>query len=427
MHPGLRVAMAVYGDITHDSRVQREAIALADAGHTVSVYCLGWSSDLAPRFDDRIDVVVLVPERSEVTPGTVSPFLERSSRSMVRRLGARAGWLVGYVRNLRAWGRMALVRADRADVWHLHDFAALVAIASRVEGGVPIVYDVHDIFAETGSGRHLPGLLRRAARAYEQWLVRRSAFIVAVNGGIAADIEQRSRGRKVIVVHNAAPRWVVPDPRPDLIRQHAGLSPGTPVVLYHGLLSRQRGLERLCEAMLEPELREVHLALLGYGPLQDTLIEIAGDPRYLGRIHVLDAVAPDALLPWVASADVGAMAMPPATKNLVLSTPNKLFECLAAGTPPVVSDFPLIRRIVMDDPGGPLGAICDPSDTRSVALALAGILRPDPEIRMALRRRCHAAADERWNWEAEAGRLVAEYGRLNRATEPAPVPAGHAP
>ena len=419
--------MAVYGDITHDSRVQREAVALADAGHAVSLFCLGWSSELAPGFDDRVEVIVLVPDRSEIVPGSASPFLERPSRSPVHRLVARVGWLLGYVRNLRAWGRLATVRAERADVWHLHDFAALVAIAPRLGRGIPVVYDVHDLFTETGSGRRLPGLLRRAARAYEQRLVRRAAMVVAVNDGIAADIERRTPSRRVIVVHNAAPRWVMPDPRPDLIRQHAGLAPGTPVVLYHGLLSRQRGLERLCEAMLEPELREAHLALLGYGPLQDTLNEIARDPRYGGRIHVLPAVAPDALLPWVASADVGAMAMPPATRNLVLATPNKLFECLAAGTPPVVSDFPLIRRIVMDDPGGPLGATCDPSDTRSVALALAGILRADPDARTELRRRCQAAARERWSWEEEAGRLIAEYGRLGMATEPAPVPAGHAP
>ncbi len=98
-----------------------------------------------------------------------------------------------------------------------------------------------------------------------------------------------------------------------------------------GFFSRLRGLERLTAAMLEPELADAHLALLGYGLLRDELIKQASDPRYQGRIHVLDAVAPEELLPWVASADVGAMALPAATRNLVLATPKA--SCSSAWPP----------------------------------------------------------------------------------------------
>ncbi len=421
---GLRVAMAVYGDITYDSRVQREAVALADAGHSVTVFCLAWSSARTPRFDGRVDVIVIVPDRSGIVPGTASPFLDHRPTTRLQRLRARVGWLTGYVRNLRAWGRMAIERAGPVDVWHLHDFAALFAIAPKV--AVPFVYDVHDLFTETGTGRRLPGPMRRAARAYEKRLVRRAEVVVAVNDGIAEDLERRCRPRNIVVVHNAAPRWTPPGSRPNLIRERLGLGPDVPIVLYHGILSQLRGLERLCEAMLEPELADAHLVLLGYGQLRDALAEDAADPRFGGRIHVLDAVAPEELLPWVASADVGAMALPAATRNLVLATPNKLFECLAAGTPPVVSALPLMRRIVMDDPLGQLGAVCDASDTGSVARALAGILGLDAAAREALRARCLAAARERWNWETEVGRLVAAYGRLHGTAAPlsrAPGPA----
>jgi glycosyltransferase involved in cell wall biosynthesis len=184
------------------------------------------------------------------------------------------------------------------------------------------------------------------------------------------------------------------------------------VVLYHGVLSRYRGLERLLEAMLEPALAHASLALLGYGPLRDELARAAAEPRFGGRIHLLDAVPPRDLMPWVASADVGVMALPGVTRNLVLATPNKLFECLAAGTPPVVSNLPLMRRIVLDDPLGPLGSVCDPEDTASVAHAIAGILDLEPAARAVLRARCAQAARERWNWENEVDRLTAAYETL---------------
>ena len=57
----------------------------------------------------------------------------------------------------------------------------------------------------------------------------------------------------------------------------------------------------------------------------------AADPRYGGRLHVLAAVPPDELLDWVVDADVGVMPIQTSTLNHYLSTPNKLFECLAGG------------------------------------------------------------------------------------------------
>ena len=40
----LRVAMALYGDITYDSRVLREAETLARAGHDVTIHSLSGSA-----------------------------------------------------------------------------------------------------------------------------------------------------------------------------------------------------------------------------------------------------------------------------------------------------------------------------------------------------------------------------------------------
>ena len=129
-------------------------------------------------------------------------------------------------------------------------------------------------------------------------------------------------------------------------------------------------------------------------------------------MHVLPAVPPDELSDWVASADVGAMPNQPRTLNERLSTPNKLFETLAVGLPVVSSDFPERRRIIIGDPDGPLGALCDPTNPASIAAALRSVLDLDPAARDDLRRRCLQAAHERWNWETEGARLVQLYADL---------------
>jgi glycosyltransferase involved in cell wall biosynthesis len=123
-------------------------------------------------------------------------------------------------------------------------------------------------------------------------------------------------------------------------------------------------------------------------------------------------VPPDELLEWVCRADVSGVLIGRSTLNHYLSTPNKLFESIAAGVPVVASDFPAMRPIVCDDPEGPLGLVVDPGDLPAIVLALRSILEQGPDDRAALRERCRSAAHDHWNWEQEAGRLVSLYGEL---------------
>jgi glycosyltransferase involved in cell wall biosynthesis len=143
---------------------------------------------------------------------------------------------------------------------------------------------------------------------------------------------------------------------------------------------------------------------LGYGSERRAIEALATERRFGGRLHVLGPVPPEEVVPWVAGADVDVMALQPSTLNHILSTPNKLFESLAAGTPVVASDFPELRRIVADDPAGPLGELCDPSDAGAVAASIRAIVALPAGPRAELRARCLTAAHERWNWETEAPR-----------------------
>jgi glycosyltransferase involved in cell wall biosynthesis len=238
--------------------------------------------------------------------------------------------------------------------------------------------------------------------------------VVTVNGALAAVLRRRYRPRRVVVVHNCPDRWSPPATRPDLIRAAAGIPADSPVVLHHGSLGPHRGIEQLMAALLEPGLERVHLVLMGPGAIRDAYLAEAAAPQWHGRVHVLDAVAPAELLPWVASADVGAMPIQHSTLNHFLATPNKLFECLAAGVPVVASDFPAMRPIVLEGPAGPLGAVCQPADVGDVATALRSVLELGPDAAGAIRARCLAAARERWNWEHEAAGLIALYGELIR-------------
>jgi glycosyltransferase involved in cell wall biosynthesis len=461
-----RVVMFVFNDCTMDTRVLREAATLQAAGHRVTVMARPRDvrSDEAERetLDNGVEIVrvplpqgwrrwyVLAryPWRARgwirfrlaydlrrppfglieavgiavaILVGIPWILLTAAAYGLERLLaggtprpgGDLVDWWVRWRWSIQGWAQAAARAAPAADVYHGHDLTGLPgAVASSARNGGLVVYDSHEVFLESGSNARRPRWARALLARDERRWTRQAAAMVTVNRGLEEELGRRYRPRRTIVVYNCPPRWRPPDPRPDHLRRAAGIPGDAPVVLYHGGFSGDRGLLPLAEAMREPGLERAHLVFLGFGDMRERLEREAADPTYGGRLHVVPGVPPDVLNEWVASADLGAMPNQPATLNERLSTPNKLFESIAAGIPVVLSDFPERRRIVMEDPDGPLGAVCDPTKPADIARAIRSLIDLPPAEAAALRLRCLKAAHERWNWETEGAKLVALYEDL---------------
>jgi glycosyltransferase involved in cell wall biosynthesis len=457
----LRVVMFVYNDVTRDSRVLREAATLVAAGHRVTIIGRHGPDEREITRQDRegFDIVLVpIPHRwrtwvyryrrpwrmyglvrrrffHHLLRGPVGwvravaflgvavvvaiaslvrlPFIAISGGFNPARHDSTIDWLIRWRYGVLGWNRAAAGEAPRADVYHGHDLTALhAAVLAQERLGGLLLYDSHESFMDSGTNVNRS----RWGKAILSWFERRQArhatALVTVNRSLGEILGARFRIPRVVVVYNTPARWAAPADRPNLLREATGLLADAPIALYHGAFFLHRGLEELAAALLEPGMERVHAVYLGYGSREEWLREIATDPSYGGRIHVLEAVPPAVLPLWVASADVGVMPIQASTLNHRLSSPNKLFESLATGLPVVVSDFLEMRRIVLDDPDGPLGAVCDPADPASVARAIRSILDLGQAERDALRARCLRAAHERWNWETESARLVALYDSL---------------
>ena len=92
-------------------------------------------------------------------------------------------------------------------------------------------------------------------------------------------------------------------------------------------------------------------------------------------VHLLAAVPPEDLLPWVASADVGVMPIQPSTRN------HRTVDAEQAVRGPRSRRAGRRQRLPGDAPDrhgrphGPLGAVCRPDDPPDVARAIASIAR----------------------------------------------------
>ena len=329
--------------------------------------------------------------------------------------------------HVRAWWRTLRRELPPADLYHAFGILTVpialdLAAAARRQGRKGIViYDVIDAILDSNNYQHTPGPLLDRYRAKEAGWVRRVDAVVTVNEALADHCVAIWPFReRPTVLFNGQERWDPPPVRPDLIREAAGLPPERKIVLFLGRLGRERGLEQAAEAVLR--LDDAALVMLGFPVTQGWDAELAAreaDPRYAGRHVTLPPVHPDDVRMWAASADVSIIAVPANSLNQRLSTPNKFWESLAAGTPVVVGrDLEVMRSIVEADE---LGAVADPADPDDLALALRSVLERRAGDLAAMRARCLAVSRDRYAWET----VVTPYLTLvDRLVSERPARAG---
>jgi glycosyltransferase involved in cell wall biosynthesis len=392
----------------HSSAVGAGPPALPDGLAAADGGVLGIAKKL--RSDPRL--VLTIPRRLVLRVGR--PFA---------RLGRR---LVTFPLGPRGWAFALESVAEPADIWHGMWAGSLPALSRlRNRYGGRTIYDSRDIFMESREWARLNRPVRAVLQRLERRWAQRADLVITVNESYARILEQLLEVPRPPVVMNCQPRWTPPDPPPDLIRQALGLGPEVGIALYQGRLQSDRGIEQSMEAILE--VPNAVLVLLGFGNWQRKLAQQIAAPPYAGRVYLLPAVPPDQLVAWTASSDVAVMAIQPSSLNHRWTTPQKLFESLAAGTPVVASNLPGMAEIV-----GPsqTGLLADPTNAHDIAEKIREIIGAPEAKRRELRTRVIEAARERYTWEAQVVTLLKLYRELLPDAQAAylrPRSGGHGP
>ena len=395
----------------YDSRTYRIASGLAARGHEVTVLARwkeGLPEDEVHEAGYRIVRVRSLPSGRATASADRSPSLAARLVRLPRRLLGRVLRNFAIFLTIRAQRNATRRVAPPADLVHGMAYMGVpIALDVARRSGAKVVYDARDIYLDAANLARLPRWLRWLVGRFERRWARSVDRILTVNRPYAEVMARRWGIELPLVVMNCSYRFTPPEPPERRFHEVLVLPPDCRVVLYQGGFSRDRGIEQLIEAIRD--VPNANLVLLGYGVLHAELEAAAADPRNDGRVHVLPAVAPTELLSWVAAADVVAMPIQPTTLNHRLTTPNKLFEAMAAGVPVVASDLPGMAPIVRETG---CGVVCDPTDPSAIAAALRRILEAPSSEREAYRARALAAAHGTYNWERQLELLVAEYGRL---------------
>lgn len=449
----MRVAMFVTNTVDVDTRVLKQARALMAAGHEVRVF--GWALSLeseglavyegvtihrlclpfAARKGRKVRAAM--PAVDSVVPlwRAAYRWLRRSFggnrrrgiADLIRRPGEQAVFVIGLVewllgsfrrpfRSLTEWRAApsyltwyrrsaAYARAWGADVLHCHDLNAAPAALLAARGGRSLVYDSHELWLDrTVRPDRWIWTPRSVERVLERMTLQRSDISMTVSEHIRAHlIEQYGTAADgMLLVRNipAGTKAVAPG-----LRQLAGLSKSTKILLYVGSVTLGRGLVPTLEVLaLLPE--EWKLVLLGpvSSAFSDELEREIAELELGNRTIFLDPVLPDLVAPTIADADVSVVFIEPISLSYVYSLPNKLFESIHAGVPVVASDLPEISGIVRRYR---VGEVVDHLDAEAAAEAVLRVHR-DREIYAE-----HLGmATQELTWDQEVARLVAAYTKL---------------
>ncbi len=354
---------------------------------------------------------------SATPPGRRARGIAARARTVGSRVRRRAASVVRWAlwpHTVRGWWHALARELEPADLYHAcGSLTVAAALAGRARDRAAgrrsiVVYDAIDDVFESNNVLEMPGVVRRVHAAREARWARAADGRTTVNDALAERLAARWR--------LAEPPLVVPNypdvpafaPGVDLVRAATGLPASTRVVVFQGRLGPRLGIDEAADAVLA--IPDTALVLIGFGRWTERCRARDADPRFTGRHFTLPAVHPDEIVAWTASADVAVVPLPPVSLNQRLSTPNKFWEALAAGTPVVVGPgLDLMGELVRRHDLGRVAASLAPAD---LAGAIRSLLDEDPGARTARRQRIAALARDRFSWSAAAASYRALVGSL---------------
>ncbi|WP_134499182.1 glycosyltransferase [Microvirga pakistanensis] len=340
------------------------AEALAARGHRVGITCLEKEGELAEGLRRKGIPVTLVP-----CPGT-SPLV-RPHPALRAHFAARA-----------------------PDVVHAHNGVwAKAALAARAAGVPAVVHTAHGFSIDEP---WFGDVLR-------WWAGLRTDLIVAVSASLRDHLVHTARipaSRVVTVINGIDTVRFAPTRRSGILRKALGIGPETPLIGCVARLDPIKNHALLLEAtaLLVPHIPDIHLVLVGDGPLSASLREQAETLGLGGRLLLAGTLADTA----PAYRDLDVFVLPSVSEGTSIS----ILEAMASGVPVVATAVGGTPRLL---DGGACGTLVPSGDPAAMAEAIRRLLiDPAGRARMA---RC---ARERVLKEFGHAAMVRAYEQLYR-------------
>ncbi len=329
--------------VTREARLLRQADALRRDGWRVIAG--GLACDQPP--PDGLNVIELAhssPDLGLLEEWRLRRKLRRSGRSP--RDAEDYYWR--FLGHEAMFQQLAFIEGIRPDIVVGHEyFTAPLAARLAQHWNVPFALDIHEYATEQyASDPEWRRTWQPYIRALEAHFLPQASVVTTVCDGIADALQRLHKLQSRPLVVRSASLYVQMPFRPAGERIE---------VLYHGLVSPLRGLERTIESvrLWRPEFRLVIRGIADPG-YAESLTALAEVNEVRDRVEIQPGVLLRDMVGLANGADIGLFVQEDVSLHKHHTLPNKLFEYIMAGLAVCVSDLPEMARVVRDHQVGRL-------------------------------------------------------------------------
>lgn len=377
-----------------DRRVEKEIIALTDAGHEVSLACSAKTRNAeSSRWGKAI-----------IHRKFMSTFIYKSSAGCLK-----------FPFYFRFWRKyiLGLLSMGNYDVIHIHDLPlASIGAEAKKKLKIRLAADLHEnypaLLKDSAHTQTFPGTM---LFSYGQWTDYEKKYLPEADLIFTVVEEAGNRieklgvdKNKISIVSNTFD--IENDSMPFTSKLRDDFT-----IFYGGAINRHRGLQIVLEAvkLLSDKNICVKLMIVGTGSYKrilqkktnnlgiDSLVTFYGQKPYREMLDLL-AEADAGIIPHLR------------TDNNDASSPNKIFEYMYLKKPVISSDCISLKRIITETDSGYIYR----SDSPEKLAELLEKLKDDRKILHEKGENGHRAVISKYNWNFDRKRLLTAYNLLEK-------------
>jgi glycosyltransferase involved in cell wall biosynthesis len=387
-----KVLMVLEGDFPPDDRVYKEAKSLIKQGFSVTIACYTFTNK--PRHEVFQQIIII---RKRI-PKLIYKFSVAALKFPFYFL-----WWQKYLESI--------VKSESYHIIHIHDLPlAKVGTLIKKKYDLKLVVDLHENWpAHLSQAKHTNTFLgkmlsdQKKWRTYEAEILHHSNLIICVVEEMKERIVKLGLSdEKVIVLPNTI------DPL-DYNLVSSIKQSGEFVLFFAGGITIERGLQYVIPAMakLIDKIPAIKLKIVGTGSYLNHLKILVNKYNLSKHIEFLGWKPLKDVIQMTSNADA---ALIPHLKweQTDCSSPNKLFQCMYAKVPLIVSNCNSVERIVLETQSGVSYVYNDINELADKILNLY----KHPEVRLTMAENGNKAVHTKYNWNNTVTTLIEAYKNL---------------